>query len=292
MIELLSCIEAEIDFSSEDLKFLSRKDKRKHLEGILKDVDSLLETAEMGGVYKEGVKAVIVGKSNVGKSTLLNTLLQKERAIVSYIPGTTRDTLEEMVNVKGFPVWIVDTAGLKEAKGIVEKEGVARTRGKMKEADIILLLIDGSCPLSKDDRLIFQEVKGKEVLIAINKIDLPQKVKREEISPFFPGGEIIEISATKEINIEVLKEKLANFILKEAVPSTSGLLIMNLRQKGALKEARKSVKRALNVLKQGLSEELIAFDLREGINKLGEITGEVATDEILNHIFSRFCIGK
>ncbi|MEA3485102.1 MAG: tRNA uridine-5-carboxymethylaminomethyl(34) synthesis GTPase MnmE [Candidatus Aerophobetes bacterium] len=292
MVDLLSCVEAEIDFSSEDLKFLSRKDKKKHLEEILKDVDSLLETAEMGGVYKEGVKAVIVGKSNVGKSSLLNTLLQRERAIVSYIPGTTRDTLEEMVNIKGFPVWVVDTAGLKEAKGIIEKKGIARTQGKVNEADIILLLIDGSCPLSKDDKLIFQEVRGKQVLIAINKIDLPQKVKREEISPFLPGRDIIEISATKEINIEVLKEKLANFILKEATPSTSDLLIMNLRQKGALKEARKSVKQALNVVEQRLFEELIAFDLREGINNLGEITGEVAADEVLDRIFSRFCIGK
>jgi len=292
MIDLLSCIEAEIDFSSEDLEFLYRRDKKKRLEEILKDIDSLLEAAEMGGIYKEGIKAVIVGKPNVGKSSLLNILLQRERAIVSYVPGTTRDTLEEMVNIKGFPVWIVDTAGLKEAKGVVEKEGVVRTRRKMKEADIILLLIDGSRPLNKEDREIFKEVKEKEVLIAINKIDLPQKVKREEIFSFFPERKIVEISATRETNIDKLKEKLANFVLKEATPSSSDLLIMNLRQKGTLKETRKSVKRALNVLKQGLSEELIAFDLREGINKLGEITGEVATDEILDRIFSRFCIGK
>jgi len=255
MVDLLSYLEAEIDFSSEDLEFLSRRDKEERLKEILKDVDSLLEATKMGQVYKEGVKAVIVGKPNVGKSSLLNTLLQRERAIVSYVPGTTRDTIEEMVNIKGFPVWIADTAGLKETKNIIEKEGIARTHLKMEEADIVLL-------------------------------------RKEEISSFSPGREIVEISATKEINIDKLKEKLANFVLKKAVPRDSDLLVMNLRQKKTLEETREGVKRALGAIKQGLSEELVAFDLREGIDRLGQITGEVVTDEILDHIFSHFCIGK
>ncbi len=292
MVDLLSYLEAEIDFSSEDLEFLSRRDKEERLKEILKDVDSLLEATKMGQVYKEGVKAVIVGKPNVGKSSLLNTLLQRERAIVSYVPGTTRDTIEEMVNIKGFPVWIADTAGLKETKNVIEKEGIARTHLKMEEADIVLLLIDGSRPLSKEDRVIFEEVKEKQALILINKIDLPQRIRKEEISSFSPGREIVEISATKEINIDKLKEKLANFVLKKAVPRDSDLLVMNLRQKKALEETREGVKRALGAIKQGLSEELVAFDLREGIDRLGQITGEVVTDEILDHIFSHFCIGK
>jgi len=174
----------------------------------------------------------------------------------------------------------------------VEKEGIARTRSKIKEADLILFLIDGSRPLSEEDRSIFKEVKERETLIAINKIDLPQKVEKEEISSFFPDREIIEISATKEINIELLKEKIASFILEKAAPSFDDLLVMNLRQKKALEEAKKSLARALEGVDQGLSEELIAFELREGIKHLGEITGEVVTDEILNRIFSRFCIGK
>jgi len=292
MVDLLSYLEAEIDFSSEDLEFLSITDKKKHLMEILKDTDSLLETAKTGEVYREGVKAAIVGKPNVGKSSLLNTLLQSERAIVSYVPGTTRDTIEEMVNIKGFPLWIIDMAGIKEAKEPVEKEGIERAYLKIKNADIVLLIIDGSCPLSEEDRLIFEKVKEKEVLIAINKIDLPQKVKKEEISSFFPGREMVEISATKEINIEVLKDKLANFILKKATPSSPDLLVMNLRQKRGLEETKRSINRALEGANQGLSEELIAFDLREGIRRLEEITGEVVVDEVLDHIFSRFCVGK
>jgi len=197
-----------------------------------------------------------------------------------------------MLNIKGFPLWIIDTAGIKKTRNAVEKEGIARTRSKIKEADLILLLIDGSCPLSEEDRSIFKEVKEKEGLIAINKVDLPQKVEKEEIFSFFPDREIIEISATKEINIDLLKEKIANFILKKAAPSSDDLLVMNLRQKKALEEAKKSLARALEGADQGLSEELIAFELREGIKHLEEITGEVVADEILDRIFSRFCIGK
>ena len=292
MVDLLSYLEAEIDFSSEDLEFLSATDKKRQLEDLLKETARLLENAKTGQIYQEGIKAAIVGKPNVGKSSLLNTLLQRERAIVSYLPGTTRDTIEEMLNIKGFPLWIIDTAGIKKTRNAVEKEGIARTRSKIKEADLILLLIDGSCPLSEEDRSIFKEVKEKEGLIAINKVDLPQKVEKEEISSFFPDREIIEISATKEINIDLLKEKIANFILKKAAPSSDDLLVMNLRQKKALEEAKKSLARALEGADQGLSEELIAFELREGIKHLGEITGEVVADEILDRIFSRFCIGK
>lgn len=292
MVDSLSYLEAEIEFEEEDIKHLSRKDKETRLEGILLEIDLLLKTARGGKVYKEGLKAVIAGRPNVGKSSLLNTLLQRERAIVSHIPGTTRDTIEEMINIKGFPLWIIDTAGLREVEGEVEEEAVRRTHAKLEEANIILLMVDGSSPLKEEDVLIFERIKKEKTQVVVNKIDLPQKINKERIKSFFPGQEVLEISATEEINLEKLKERIAEFALKEATLSPDGFFILTIRQEQALEQARQNVERALLGAKEKLWPELIAFDLREGINRLGEITGEVATDDILDQIFSHFCIGK
>jgi len=292
MVDLLSYLEAEIDFGYEDIVPLSSQEKKSRLKQILMMINSLLEIDKTSRIYREGLKAVIIGKPNVGKSSLLNTLLQKERAIVSYTPGTTRDTIEEMIITKGFPLWIIDTAGLREVKGQVEKEAVRRTRSKIEEANIILLMVDGSGPLGQEDESIFRKIEKKKTLVVINKIDLPQKVDKERIGYFFPGAQIVEISATQEINLAQLKEKIANFALKEVTLPTSNPLIINLRQQCALELTKQNVNRALDGLKKKFSEELIAFDLKEGISRLGEITGKGVAEEILDQIFSHFCIGK
>ncbi|MFQ6052082.1 MAG: GTP-binding protein, partial [Candidatus Hydrothermarchaeota archaeon] len=227
-----------------------------------------------------------------GKSSLLNTLLQKERAIVSRSPGTTRDTIEEMVLIKGFPLWIIDTAGLREVESYVEKEAVTRTRDKIEQANIILLMVDGSRPLAQEDESIFERVEKKKTLVVINKIDLPQKVDRERMRCFFPGVRMVEISATQEINLAELKQEIARFALKEATLPISNPLIINLRQQSALELTKQHVNKALGSLREESSEELIAFEVKEGISRLGEITGEVVAEEILDQIFSHFCIGK
>jgi len=292
MVDFLSYLEAEIEFGEEDIKFFSEKNKKGRLKEILARIDFLLEMARIGRVHKEGLKAVIVGRPNVGKSTLLNSLLQRERAIVSYIPGTTRDTIEEMINIKGFPLWIIDTAGLREIEDKIEEEAVRRTHSKLKEASIILLMIDGSLPLEEEDILIFQRIEKEKTLLVINKIDLPRRINKERLKPFFSDQKIIEISAREEINLEELKEKITEFVLKEVTLSSDDSFILNIRQEQALGKAKENIERALRGLEGKLSEELIAFDLKEGINRLGEITGEVFADDILDHIFSRFCIGK
>ena len=292
MVNFLSYLEAEIDFPDENIQPLSRKNKESRLKEFLTKLDSLLEVGMTGKIYREGLKAVIVGKPNVGKSSLLNTLLQRERAIVSWSPGTTRDTIEEMINIKGFPLWIIDTAGLREVEDMVEKEALRRTHSRLQEANIILLMVDGSLPLNGEDASIFKKIEAKKTLVVINKIDLPQRVDKEKISSFFPEQKIIEISATKEINLEKLKEEIADFALKEATFSSSNSFILNIRQQEALEKAKQNVKRALEGTKQELSEELLAFEIREGINRLGEITGEIVTEDILERIFSQFCIGK
>lgn len=292
MIDFLSCLEAEIEFAEEDIERLSRKDGERRLEDILVQIALLLETARRGRVYKEGLKAVIVGRPNVGKSSLLNTLLQRERAIVSHTPGTTRDTIEEMINVKGFPLWIIDTAGLREVEGKIEEEAVRRTHAKLEEANIILLMVDGSLPLQKEDIPILKRTEKEKTLLIVNKIDLPQRIDKERINSLFPVQEAVEISATEEINLEKLKERIAEFALKEAVLSSGDSLILSVRQEQTLKQAQQNVERALLAIRGQLSEELTAFDLREAIDKLGEITGEVVADDILDEIFSHFCIGK
>ena len=291
IIELLSFLEAEINFSQEDIEFLSKEDKKKHLNSIFSSINSLLEAYKTGAIYREGVKATIVGKTNVGKSSLFNALVQRERAIVTHIPGTTRDTIEEVINVNGFPLRIVDTAGLRDIKDPIEKEGVRRAYSTIEEADIVLLMLDGSTSLNKEDKIIINKVKKKNLLILINKIDLPYRIDKEKVRSLFPEESLIEISATKGTNLEKLKQKIGQLILKKSTPSCDSLLI-NVRQKEALQFAKKSILRAIEGLRKGLSEEFLTIDLQEGLEHLKEITGETVEGDVLDHIFSNFCIGK
>jgi len=299
IIELLSFLEAEINFSQEDIEFLSREDKEKYLNSIFSSINSLLEAYKTGMIYREGVRAVIVGKTNVGKSSLFNALVQRERAIVTHIPGTTRDTIEEVINVNGFPLRLIDTAGLREVKDLVEKEGVKRAYSTIEEADIVLLMLDGSTLLNKEDKMILNKVeyllsngiKKKNLLVLINKVDLPLRIDKEKVKSFFPKESLIEISATKGTNLEKLKQQISQLILKKVSPSSDSLLI-NIRQRDALRLAKESISRAIEGLRQGLSEEFLSIDVREGLEHLKEITGEVIGDEILDNIFSNFCIGK
>jgi len=292
IVNFLSLIEAELNFPEEGISFLTEKEKKEKFKEILKEIISLLKMGKEGRIYQGGVKAVIVGKPNVGKSTLLNTLLQEERAIVTPIPGTTRDTIEEMVNIDGFPLRIIDTAGLRKVRSRIEIEGVKRTHLKIKEADLILLMIERSSPLNQEDIAILKKVKREKTLLIINKIDLPQRLEKKKVEYFFPEKKIVEISATREINIEKLKQKIAEFVNKEIVSSHLDLIAISLREEQILEKVKKNVDRAFKSLKEELPLELVAFDLREGVRRIGEITGEVSTEDILGQIFSQFCIGK
>ncbi len=291
IIELLSFLEAEIDFSQEDIELFSKEDKERHLNSILSSINSLLEASKAGMIYREGVKAAIVEKTNVGKSSLFNALVQRDRAIVTHFPGTTRDTIEEIVNIKGFPLYIVDTAGLRDVKNPIEKEGVRRAYDMVKEADIVLLMLDGSTSLDKEDRVILNRVKKKKPLVLINKVDLPSKIDKGKVSSLFPGEALIEISATKGTNLEKLKQEIGRLILKEVSPSCDSFLV-SIRQREAFQLTKKSILRVTEALRGGLSEEFLAIDLREGLGHLKEITGETVEDDVLNRIFSNFCIGK
>jgi tRNA modification GTPase len=291
LIELLSSVEASIDFPEEDLEELSGEVLLKRVEGCSARIQGFLSTYEEGRIYREGLCTVIVGRANVGKSSLLNILLEEKRAIVTEIPGTTRDVIGEIINIKGIPLKILDTAGLRKPTNIVEEEGIKVTREKLTEAEIVILVLDGSESLSGEDQEIIQELRGKKVVVAINKIDLPQKLSRSKVEKEGLEGHIVEISAKEARGIDKLKEAIISTAVSQIAEGPS-VFINRLRHKLALERAEESLQKAKESIEKEMSPEFIALDLKLALEHLGEIVGETTTEDILDKIFSDFCIGK
>ncbi|MBP3722904.1 MAG: GTP-binding protein, partial [Selenomonadaceae bacterium] len=243
-------------------------------------------------ILKDGLKTAIIGRPNVGKSSLLNALMKEERAIVSDIPGTTRDSIEAEVNIMGVPVILVDTAGIRDANDEIEHIGVDIAKERAKNAELILAVFDSSSVLTAEDREIFSLLKNKDAIFVLNKIDIAEGNKeiKAEILAEFPTSKITEISAKRLIGFDALKKEIANFAeMREDMPS---YIINNERVYNSLLKAKKSLEDAINSQKSGLSEDYIVIDLREALSSLGEITGETLDDDIINRIFEDFCIGK
>lgn len=294
LIKACSYLEIELDFVEEDVEFISREELRKNLRSLRRRMNELLETFDRGRVYREGIRMVIVGRPNVGKSSILNALLEKERAIVTEIPGTTRDTVEELLDIEGFLFLITDTAGIREARDPVEKEGVRRTKQAIDTADILLLVFDGSEPLTPEDRMIIDQAErtGKKMIGVINKIDLPQKIDVSTLKRLIPQSDFLQLSALTREGMEKLIRALKQGILSKGMPEKGETVLTCVRHRNSIARAEKSIKNAELSLKKGMSQEFVAMDLRGALDALGEITGETTTDDILNHIFSEFCIGK
>jgi tRNA modification GTPase len=231
----------------------------------------------------------------VGKSSLFNALLQRERAIVTPQPGTTRDFLEEVVNLEGLPFLLVDTAGMRAddlSLEPAERHGVERTRDWIERADLLLVLLDASQALSDEDRLLLQEIRGRKGILVMNKVDLPVRLSRGEALEAVPGLPCVQVSALSGEGLEELKGIMVEAVGREGLDTTEGLVITQLRHRQALDKAERALAEARKALAQGLSWEFVCLDLRESLEALGEITGETATADILEQIFSRFCIGK
>ena len=284
-------VNASIDFPEEDVVFTGRQDCEDRLERARGALADLVRTAEQGRLLREGLAVAIVGKPNVGKSSLLNALLRENRAIVTEIPGTTRDTLEEYVELEGLGLRLIDTAGIRATADTIEREGIARSRRAIDQADLALLVLDGSRPLDGDDRELMALLTRGRALAVINKRDLLRGG-----APAWgeaPGGfESVSVSALTGEGLEELNARVRRWALRDEAPVWESALITNLRQKHAAARALAAVEGSLAALRQGLGEELLAVDLARVLDALGDIVGETTADDLLDRIFAEFCIGK
>jgi len=292
LLDLLAVTEVAVDFPEEDVEILSPEDLRRRIsEEILPEIRRLIASAEEGRVFREGIAVVLAGRPNVGKSSLLNALLREERAIVTPVPGTTRDVIEETAQIAGLPVRLIDTAGLRETADEVESIGVRKAREKLAAADVVVFLVDGSQPPSEEDRRLYQEVRSRPHLVAVNKIDIAPEETLSLWRDFFSESPVF-ISAKEGQGLEELSRRIFEIVVGHG-PAEPPEIAPNLRQKAALERAEEALKRALTLLAQPEPlPELLSLELREALSVLGEITGEVTTEDLLDRIFSTFCIGK
>lgn len=290
LLDVLALIEYDVDFTEDDEEPDATVPVKvsESLNKAIIDMEKLLKGANEGKIIREGLKMTIVGKPNVGKSSLMNALLQEKRAIVTDIPGTTRDVIEEYINLGGIPVKITDTAGIRETEDVVEKIGVERSREKLEEADLVVLMLDTSRPLDDEDREIIKSIKNKKTIVLLNKVDLERKLQLEELDGLH---NLIEISAMTGLGIEDLKQKIKELFFNGEVDNES-LIITNSRHKQALYRALENCKTAEERLKMNEFLDLISIYVTSGLRALGEITGAELEEDLVNKIFSEFCVGK
>ena len=284
LMSVLAYLTARIDFPEDEIE---PQEVIRPLNEALQSLRELLSTADTGMVYRLGVRTAIVGRPNVGKSSLLNQLLREDRSIVTPIPGTTRDTIEELSNIDGVPFILVDTAGIIHSQDIVESLGVERSQKAIEQADLVLVVIDMSQPITKADKEILDLIGNKTALIVANKCDLPHQAKPDEL-----GREVVFISALSGDGIAQLEERMVRMALGGKVFVSDAPIVNNPRHKDALERAERGLIQALSDIDSGMPDDFVTIDLTAALNALGEITGETVQEDLLETIFSNFCIGK
>ena len=293
LMHTLAHVEAHIDFPDEDIAPDTKAQLLKRLEDGVAFMDELLRTANEGQILRRGIRAAIVGSPNAGKSSLLNQLLGRERAIVSHIPGTTRDTIEDTANIRGLPVVFIDTAGLREARDEIEQEGIRRSRESLASAEFILHVLDASEPMTKADENYFAGFAGKKRIFVRNKIDLPVKLQPlvSRPSSLVPSS-IVDVCCLSGQGIEALKDAIKELVWSGEIKAEMLQVMINSRHQDALNRARSAAQMTIDALRGSATLELVAMDLRFAVNAVGEIVGKTATEDLLDSIFSQFCIGK
>lgn len=292
LLSMLAHIEASIDFPDQDVEEITSEELKKTAKHVYEEIDKLISTSNTGRIIKEGVKTVILGKPNVGKSSLMNALLRENRAIVTDIPGTTRDIIEEYVNINGIPLRIVDTAGIRETEDIVEKIGVDRAKEMLRGADLAIVVFDCSKELEQEDIEIISLVKDKPAIVLFNKTDLDSKLREEDISNILKDKHIITTSMLDGKGIDKLEEKLREMFLSSEVEIGEDPIVTNTRQRDLLIKAKENIQDALDALNMEMPVDCIEVDIKGCWENLGFITGDSIGEDIIDKIFKNFCIGK
>ena len=292
LIKLYTMIEALINFPEDGIDAEGRRQIQERIQAQESIIAKLLESSKSGRILKEGIRLVLCGKPNVGKSSLLNAILKEQRAIVTPIAGTTRDVLEESAQIKGIPISLVDTAGILEPRDLIEQEAVARSHLYIKGADLVLLVLDHSRPLEEQDKVLIEQLKSARVLVLINKMDLKSQIDESLPLEMFGAQHVLKVSALDPQSIHALEAKIVDVIVKDANLDTHGLRLSNTRHIKSLQEAQKSLQDACRLMNSNTSLEFISEELKSAVNHLDAITGRNIDDDLMDRIFSEFCIGK
>jgi tRNA modification GTPase len=300
LVAMRAIIEVAIDFPEDETDILDHAVLKQQLNDEVEEpLAELIARADEGKIFREGISAVILGRPNVGKSSLLNTLLEEDRALVTPVPGTTRDTIEEFVNIKGMPVQIVDTAGIRHTSETVEEMGIQRARAKLADADLVLFMLDATEPLTEEDQALYNDVKKnnekQKVLLVLNKIDIASDASPEQYSKVLGNETLVSVSAKEYTGIPELKDTVFSLITgsrKGPGWDPGAAVVPNVRHKDALKKGLEACRRVEKGLEEKITPDLLAIDLQSALGYLGDIVGETTTEDILDLIFERFCIGK
>ena len=292
ILDVMVNIEVAIDYPEYDVEEVTNNEIMNMLNSVEIKLNKLEKSFDNGKILKEGIKTAIIGKPNAGKSSLLNRILKEDRAIVTEFEGTTRDTIEEYVNINGIPLKLIDTAGIRNAKDEVEKIGIHKSKEIAKDADLIIAIFDASKDLSKEDKEILEIIKGKKVIILLNKIDLQQKLHKEDKEFREVTDSIIEISALNNIGIDDVYAEITKLFEINEINLDNDLVITNIRHKNLIHQAVESIKKTKETIQEKMPIDIIAVYIKEILEDLGNITGEFVTEDIINEIFSKFCLGK
>ena len=292
IMKIMVNIEVAIDYPEYDVDDVTNKQIEDMLNQVENKLVKLEKSFDNGKILKDGIKTAIIGKPNAGKSSLLNAILKEDRAIVTEYEGTTRDTIEEFVTVKGIPLKLIDTAGIRNAKDEVEKIGIAKSREIANSADLIIAIIDSTKELTPEDKDILELAKNKKSIIILNKIDLESKIKEDDVRLKEVSNSIIKISALNNIGIEKIYYEIAKMFNFNEINLDNEVVITNLRHKNLITKAIENVKKTKETIKNGMPLDIIAIFIKDVLEDLGRITGEMVTDDIINEIFSKFCLGK
>ncbi|HCY1372496.1 TPA: tRNA uridine-5-carboxymethylaminomethyl(34) synthesis GTPase MnmE [Staphylococcus aureus] len=293
ILEILAQVEVNIDYPEYDdvedatTEFLLEQSKE-----IKQEINRLLDTGAQGKIMREGLSTVIVGKPNVGKSSMLNNLIQDNKAIVTEVAGTTRDVLEEYVNVRGVPLRLVDTAGIRETEDIVEKIGVERSRKALSQADLILFVLNNNGALTQEDYTLYEVVKNEDVIVIVNKMDLEQNIDINEVKDMIGDTPLIQTSMLKQEGIDELEIQIRDLFFGGEVQNQDMTYVSNSRHISLLKQARQTIQDAIDAAESGVPMDMVQIDLTRTWEILGEIIGETASDELIDQLFSQFCLGK